>query len=75
MTYVYNTAIGSYGEDVRLSINLEVKGGVSTEDYQTLRESFQTIEDTIRSYEPEPPTDATGPDSEDEESAEHPSLA
>lgn len=46
----YQTEIGSYGDDIRLSINLEVKGGVDKEDYETLRQAFQTIEDLTYKY-------------------------
>lgn len=55
----YKSTLGTYSDDVRLDISLSVKRGVSKEDYETLRQAFNTIEDLALQYQAEATTAAS----------------
>lgn len=49
-SFRYECKIGQYSDDVRVDIDLTVKGGVHQDDYQKLKEAFATIEEIAYGY-------------------------
>lgn len=50
-SFEYKTTIGEYNESVRVNIALTIDNGLSKEDYETLRNAFQVIEETAYKYQ------------------------
>lgn len=46
----YEVNIGGHTDKVRVSIDLRIAAGLSQEDYETLRQALQTIEDIAYHY-------------------------
>lgn len=49
--FEYNLTIGEYNDDVRVSIGVKVKQGLSPEDYTKLREALNQVEEITRKYQ------------------------
>lgn len=49
--FEYSLTIGEYNEDVRVSISVKIKQGLSTEDYTKLREALNQAEEITRKYQ------------------------
>jgi hypothetical protein len=49
--FEYNLTIGEYNDDVRVSIGVKVKQGLSPEDYTKLRAALNEVEEITRKYQ------------------------
>lgn len=51
--FSYKLQIGEYRstEDVYVSIELTVKDGVDKDDYETIRNALNKVEETVRKYQ------------------------